>query len=228
MKMEPIQKQGFFIKCVEEIEIDKSVKHIFCGDHDTEGAYCHNCNKKLLRFLLINLNDEKLTIENTSFNFLPLFFCWTCDMAQDSFFYRIIDDKQVEILKFKQGDVFKNFPYPKYPKHFPLKEVHLMPLSDLEQEVMSKINANEIKPSEVRKIDINLSIPQHQIGGEPYFSQGDMDELYCPSCNNQMPFLATIGDKSWSEIGFVDNEYVQVVYYLCQKCAVVAALQQCD
>ena len=78
--------------------------------------------------------------------------------------------------------------------------------------------------------------PTHQVGGEPYLVQlnpdyqaGELQEFVtCPMCEQVMPFLAAIGDKTVSGKGFADNSEVQVLFHYCARDHVVSAFHQCD
>ncbi|MGB5618431.1 MAG: hypothetical protein WBM78_16420 [Desulfobacterales bacterium] len=229
MSFNTLLPQGYWIKKHTEANGNIKLNHYFCGQHNVKGASCPNCKKPLLRFLSLNLEDTRLVkLKNSEFNSISLFFCWTCKIAQNEFYYQIIDNVKIKLIRYTSGGVDKDFPYKNYPIYFPLNHAKLIELSDLEQETISKINADEIKPSEVRKIDKNLSIPQHQIGGEPYLPQQELDKLICPKCSNDMPFFVSIGNDSWGDKRFTSNDYVEVVYYYCERCSIIGSLQQCD
>jgi hypothetical protein len=65
-------------------------------------------------------------------------------------------------------------------------------------------------------------------GGEPLLLQNPLPERRCPSCQNLMPLLACIGDRNGSEHGFVDNDFVQMLFYFCAPCTVVVSENQTD
>ena len=77
------------------------------------------------------------------------------------------------------------------------------------------------------KLD-NLAVPTHQLGGEPWLIQPwESFEQYCPKCAAPMPFLAAIGNQCLLPQGFVDNNYVQICYSLCEACQIIGAKQLC-
>ncbi len=220
--------KGFFITLSDTPHSDAEKKHYFCGENNISGAICPNCNKALLILLTVDLTDERLSLSNRFFNKLPLLFCWTCDLARYDFYYKIENEREINILYYKKGNVYDDFPYSNYPNYFPQKYARLEKISKYYQDVISKLNKDLIKYSEVLRIDSKLTSPQHQIGGEPYLLQGEIDDLACPTCNQQMPFLAAICDDNGDQRGFVGNDYVQIIYYYCEKCNVIGAMQESD
>jgi thiol-disulfide isomerase/thioredoxin len=73
-----------------------------------------------------------------------------------------------------------------------------------------------------------LDAPRHQLGGEPYLIQPGAGALDCPKCRAELPLLAAVGDDTIDGRGFTGNDYVQVLYFLCTQCAILAAYQTCD
>ena len=182
----------------------------------------------MLLFLTIDLTDERLSLSNDSFDKLPLLFCWTCTLAQDLFYYKIKNNDKVDILYYKKGEMESDFPYPNYPIYFPQKYARLEEITSYYQDILTKLNGGRITPYEAREMDLKHSFLQHQICGEPFLIQGDIDILSCPICKQQMAFLVKIGDDCGDSRGFVGNAWVQVNYYYCKNCFVVGTMQQCD
>ena len=202
-------------------------EHIFCGQNDLAGAECPNCNKKLLRFLKVDLGDSQIEPKLIGVRFVSLLYCWTCNISQGHFFYQLADDNTVRILKYSTGGVVSDFPFPNYPEYFPQSFVKLREISDEVQNRIALLNHGEADEWLIRKEAPWLSKPQHQIGGEPYGI--DLDRgMKCPQCGKLMQFFATIADTAPGGISMTGNEYVQVMYYLCRKCRTVGAYQQCD
>jgi hypothetical protein len=210
MDFPTIQKQGYFLKYELEPESNPEYRHKFCGEHFISGARCPNCDKPLLRFLSIDLNDDQLTFSSKQ-NILHLLYCWTCNVAQDPFYYKIIGENDVKILKYKDGGVETDFPYEEYPYFFPLQYATLEKIPNQQQLLLSQQNKRQADISEIMQGNPNLAKPQHQVGGEPNLPQGEFDELMCPICNSLMPFLATIGNECDHPEGFCGGDYVAVV-----------------
>jgi hypothetical protein len=179
--------------------------HYFCGPHAVIGASCPNCHKPLLRFLALNTEDRRLNLQDSLAAILSLFFCWTCNVAQKPFFYRILADR-IDLLGYGQGGVVKDFPYDDYPVFFPGATVTL----------------HEILTNKEKGL-----ILRHQIGGEPLLIQ-PLAVLECPLCGVEMPFLASIADDCLDIRGIAGDDGVQVIYEYCRRCHVVGAYQRCD
>ena len=118
MKFNTVQKNGYFLKFQEDTMPDSLAIHQFCGKHTISGAYCPNCEKPLLRFISFNLSDNKIKV-GIRHGILHLLFCWTCNVAQDPFFYKIIGENEIEILEYEKGGIELDFPYENYPLYFP-------------------------------------------------------------------------------------------------------------
>ena len=229
-------EQGYFL----DFDISKgdsfTLLHQFCGENDFPNAICPNCDKPLLLFLSLDKRDVRLNLSSLPSQILPLCWCWTCNVAQESMCYQIDSNGDFRWLKYGKGGVEEDFPYSNYPKFFPSVPVSLTPLSEEEQRIIQGINCDEVEKWDLPEDLRYLSIPNHQVGGEPYLIQQDPDYhlgihgdlVTCPICSQTMNFLAAIGDKSLGDIGFVDNEFVQVLFHYCFRDHVISAFQQCD
>lgn len=225
-----IIREGYFInyKYSAEPELPQ-FKHYFCGSHSIKGATCLNCQKPLLRFAIIDTQDARLKLEDIEVNELPLLFCWTCNIAQGDFFYQCLSLNEIKILKYKPGKESDDFPYENYPVFFPGRQAYLVKMSELEQDIITKLNGGKLDSWAAEQLLPNVSCePSHQIGGEPYLVQGMVVKLTCPVCCNIMDFFAAIGDDAPDDKSFTGNPYVQVIYHFCRECCVFGVYQQCD
>ncbi len=205
--------------------------HAFCGEHRIPGAVCETCRKPLLRFLSLDPRDPRLGLDAMRVKVLPLVFCWTCDKSS-SLTYRVTSEGNVEVLDPVRGTVeAADFPYENYPRCFPGKAIRLVPVPEEDQALIRRANRDELNDEIVIEGKyVALATPRHQVGGEPYLVQGfnrDL-EILCSLCKEAIPILAAIGDQSGSEQGFVDNEFVQVLFHYCVPCGVVKAYNECD
>ena len=227
MSVESTPTKGYFVHFGRNAGITLSYRHEFCGPNDLQGASCPNCNKPLLRFLSLDVADPILELEDSPFEALPLLFCWTCNVAQDEFIYKIHADGAIELLHYGKGGIQTNFPYGDYPVFFPGMSVTLEEIPDEDQRIIMALNRDEIDEWEYRQEHSELCVPRHQIGGEPLVVQ-PLTRTICPLCGKVMPLLAVIGDDSGDGRNFTQNEYVQVIYKYCRNCYTVTAHQKCD
>ncbi len=236
MNLKSVIKQGYFLKYLRKKE-ESNDTHIFCGAHSVQSAWCPNCQKPLLRFLALNTRDSRLGLEKSPFQWLSLFFCWTCQIAVNPFYYQITSKEEIELLKYGEGSLKSNFPWTDYPVYFPKAYVHLQPLTDHEQQTIKGLNRDEISGWEINRKTPYLNRPAHQVGGEPYLVQMNPDYqtdawtkeiVTCLKCGKLMPFLAAIGDKTRSKMGFAGNDFVQVIFNYCKRDRLICAFQQCD
>jgi hypothetical protein len=175
----------------------------------------------------LDLSDERLGLTSFPVARLPFFFAWTCDISRGVLSYRVLSVDSVEILEYHQGHAYMEFPYPDYPAHFPRRQFELRPLTHDEQRTISAPNAGAMKLSAVRDARPDLVRPQHQLCGEPYVVN-EPRQAVCPACQGEMPVYASAGDETMSGTGFVGNNFVQVLFHLCSRCAVVTAYQMTD
>lgn len=206
-----------------------SSPHRFCGLPTTPGATCPNCDKPLLEFLSLDTRDERLGLANWSCTHLPLLFCWTCNLSQAPFSYRVFVDS-ITIIQCKEGGVVSDFPYEDYPTHFPEARAVLVPVPEADAKTIAKINRDGVDyHAPDARSQMKLDELRHQIGGEPRLIQGSPPEPFsCPRCEASMHLFATIADDCLDRRGFTDNCGVQVIYFVCEGCHVVGCRQECD
>jgi hypothetical protein len=222
---------GYFVEYDSTASSGK-YRHQFCGEHDVAGAWCPNCNKPLLRFLALDTSDFRLNLLPVRLRQLSLFYCWTCTVSNGLFLYQIRSDTDVRILQYTKGKMefdFPGVPYDGYPPAFPEAACYLVPITADEQSELWNINSEsgDLDPIAVTRDD--LRTPRHQIGGEPLLVQCDSGvSPQCPVCCSPMPFFAEIGNQCLDARGLHGCEEVQVMYYLCRACCVVAAYNRVD
>lgn len=227
MSVESIPTKGYFVRFGRNAEITLSYHHEFCGPNNLQGASCPNCDKPLLKFLSLDVADPRLELKDSPFETLPLLFCWTCNIAQDEFIYKIHTDGVIELMHYGKGGTQTKFPYGGYPAYFLGMSVTLEEIPAEDQRIIRLLNRDEIDRWECLQEHRELCVPRHQIGGEPFVVQ-PLTRTICPLCRKVMPLLASIGDDSGDGRSFTQNEYVQVIYKYCRNCYTVTAHQQCD
>lgn len=203
--------------------------HVFCGAITLPGTLCPNCRKPLLHFLSIDTADLRVNFSTWPCSVVPLLFCWTCNVSQAPFSYRVSEDK-VAILKHKRGGVQRDFPYKNYPREFPKALAELVPVSEAEAKIIILLNRDGIdyNAPNYRELE-KLDTLRHQVGGEPRLIQGSPPEAFsCPDCKIPMSLFATIADDCLDPRGFTSNCGVQVLYFRCDHCKVIGCRQECD
>ena len=216
-------KQGYFLEFLEKNRRDR-FDHYFCGPCSVPKLKCPSCGLTPLQSLSLDCRDTRLGLPNLVGARLPLLFCWRCPLGQSEFYYRLKEDNGVEWLSYAEGPASDDFPYEAYPRYFPGARVTLVPIKPSEQKIIHGLNHEEIDFTEHPK----FSIPQHQVGGEPYMLQPLPEDFECPKCKDPMHFFAAIGDETLAAKGFTGNPFVQAIYHLCPACLILGAYQQCD
>jgi len=224
--------QGYFVDYQATAEAASDFGHYFCGPQEVGGALCPNCRKPLLRFLALDTCDSRLNLQGSPSETLSLLFCWTCNIAQERFLYRILADG-VEFLRYGRGGVEADFPYEGYPIFFPGARATLRQMTAEEQHliVLQQSNleteADALARSEFARQRPDLSDVRHQVGGEPFllqpFAAGE-----CPDCGGEMPFLASIGNDCLDVRGLAGEDGVQVLFQYCRRCHIVGVYQETD
>ena len=195
--------------------------HQFCGESDLAGAWCYTCNKRLLHVLTLSPADNALRVIEIA---TPLFVCWTCDFIQAPFSYSF-DANSISLIEARRGGSEHDFPYPSYPEFFPGSRATLMPLPTDFLEKLQNINAGSYKED---YFAAGLMTPKHQVGGIPLLRSFREESVSCPKCGEEMPFLAAVANDNLDERGFTENPFVQVLYFLCSRCRVIAGQQDTD
>lgn len=161
---------------------------------------------------------------------LSLLFCWTCNVAQEPFFYRVFGNGEIEILQYGQGGVETDFPYEGYPLFFPGSEAILRSVTAEEQAILNRLNNRfemEETTSAILEQRRDLWNVRHQIGGEPFLIQG-LTILNCPDYGGEMPFFASVANDCLDAKGLAGYDGVQVLYHYCRPCCVVGVYQMTD
>ena len=96
-----------------------------------------------------------------------------------------------------------------------------------EQMIIKKLNRQD-DPISLEDQFPQLSVPRAQVGGEPRLMQWPPSTCVCPVCGGPMPLFASIGNENGSTLGFTDNAFVQMVFFLCDACTVVTAYNVAD
>jgi hypothetical protein len=228
--------QGYYLEFVKpssRMVFDHSVG----GPHEVPGAVCngHGCNRPFVRLLALDLRNPSLSLiprvkraeaGGVAAHQIPLFYCWGCAGSSS---YRLESAGGVTVIGRGSTGPEKDFPYPKYPGHFPLRRAVLKPIPPDVQRVIQESNA-ETLDSDVRidsKFEPHLR-PHHQVGGTPYFVQGMFECADCSSCGDLMKILATAAADSGSKKPFVKDPFTQVVFEYCPRCCIVSASHQSD
>ncbi len=218
-----VSKQGYFIELIEPSNYPFVDQNVFGGEHHIIGAICPNCHQPLLRLFSINLST---ILPNSPIQIVHCLFCWRCGIAQDIFSYQM-SDNQIKILHYRLGASEPDFPYCNYPAFFPQRNLYFVRISEQSQKIICDVNSQQVDFWLASQHNSQLIRPQHQLGGEPYFVNSPY-QLICPLCNSAMPFLLSVSDHSGTHAGFTGNEYVQMIFHLCNPCQVISAYQMCD
>jgi hypothetical protein len=221
--------QGYFVDYNQSPNTSSTFSHQFCGPYDAEGASCPNCRKPLLRFFGLDTRDSRLSLRSDQPLTLSLLFCWTCNVAQETFFYRDFNGT-VEILQYGQGGVQTDFPYEDYPLFFPHGSMALEAITADEQAILNRMNRRFETGEPISQIlgqRRDLWCVRHQIGGAPFLTQ-ELAVLECPLYGVEMPFLASVANDCLDTRGLAGDDGVQVLYHYCRKCCVVGVYQMVD
>lgn len=221
--------QGYFADYEQFPNTSATYSHRFCGPYNVEGASCPNCRKPLLRFFGLDTRDSRLSLQSNQTSTLSLLFCWTCNVAQETFFYRASGDA-IEVLQYGQGGVQVDFPYEDYPLFFPSAAIALNAITPDEQGTLNRLNRRFETGEPISQIlgqRRDLWCVRHQIGGLPFLTQ-ELMMLECPLCNVEMSFLASVANNCLDTRGLAGDDGVQVLYHYCRKCCVIGVYQMVD
>jgi hypothetical protein len=227
--MSNYKHRGYFVKYSLDWKNEPNSYHYFCGKHNITGAWCPNCSKNLLLFMSIDMSDSRLEGYRAKNTIIPLLYCWTCNISQSSLYYKLISNNKIMLLEYGESGNIVGFPYSSYPEYFPGAQMNLVPITNFEQDIIHKLNSGSINQHLDLAMDLQyLAEPSHQIGGEPYLVQQELEILNCCSCDTPMQFFAAVANNCTDRRGFVGNDYVQVIFYFCRNCDILCATQMCD
>jgi hypothetical protein len=217
-----LQGNGYFIDAV-----DSDGTLVIGGRCSLPGAVSPNTGLALTQFARINLSSENYSIPGWSMSEIHFLYSWKCKIHEGKFSYRYKDD-DLEVIEFCKGnDDYDGFPYDHYPILFDEVRLRLRLLTKEEQSMIALLNGPDCPPGLKHDDSLadRLSIPAHQFGGVPYLVDPVASEKDCVVCGKNMPVVASIGNKSYSENeGLSGNEFVQILYWACASCRVVSAL----
>jgi hypothetical protein len=220
-----LPRQGYFVEYKSSDTIP-SPTHLFCGEHHVTGAWCPNCDKPLVRLLELSTEDQRLELSNWRHLAVPLFYCWTCNMAHSPLQYQLLRDGEIRLLLFAEGGAVGDHPYNDYPRFFPGALAQLVPVSGQDQDLIRGLNAQTVDKWEILRSRPELTVPRHQVGGEPRLMLPEIYESeprYCELCGDRMPLLASIGNNCLDPRGIVGTDFVQMLFHVCPRCSVVGA-----
>jgi hypothetical protein len=231
-----MSEQGFYLEIADSAS-PQWFEHSVGGPHDVSGAVCngHGCNRPFIRLLTLDLRDPRLSFMSgmkreaagaVASHQMPLFYCWVCG-GQPT--YRLERTGPVTVIGRSSTGPEKDFPYPEYPAQFPARRAVLSPIPSEIQKIVRESNAGTLDP-DLRfdsKYESHLR-PRHQVGGSPYFVQGNHECNDCPSCGSLMQVLASASADSGSEKPFIGDPFTQVVFEYCVPCQIVSASHHSD
>lgn len=217
-------QSGYFLEPTSGAET-----HSVIGGFGPSSPVSPNSGRPLLQLAALDLIEMGLSPSDWVGPSIKLLYSWTCAISEGRFTYRCLEEG-IQLLEAQRGDAYDDFPYPHYPDAFREVSVALVALTADEQNILRKINLS----SGDEHFDLisawpDLAIPRHQVGGEPLFLSKHAKSVFCPVCNQEMLFLASIGNKTFRDtLGFAGNDFVQVVYHVCPECRVLSARNFAD
>ena len=114
----------------DDMAKNSNFSHIFCGPHNVRGAWCLNCKKPLLRFLSLDLADDRLKLVIGITTRIDFFYCWTCDFAKGQFFYKILSSDEISIITNRHSISHNELTYDDYPNMFPRAKANLYTIAE--------------------------------------------------------------------------------------------------
>jgi hypothetical protein len=204
---------------------------IFGGTCLLNGAVSPNTGLPLTQLVQVEINAESFSIPGWERDEIHFLYSWKCKIHEDDFSYRYTN-AGIEVIEFCEGvDDYDGFPYDDYPIFFPEARVRLLRIQGNDQSIILQLNSSNCDPEFKfgNPRGRQLSIPTHQFGGVPYLVDSSAEGKICAICGNEMPLVASVGNKSFSpNEGFSGNDFVQILYWTCSSCGVVSARNFCD
>ncbi|RDS82321.1 hypothetical protein DWU98_09885 [Dyella monticola] len=194
---------------------------------DIGGAISPNNGLPLTQHAAIRLEAGGFFVPGFDVPVLHFLYSWKCNISKGDLSYQYVGNR-VKIIDFVAGvDDFEGFPYDSYPIVFSAVPFGLSPIQDGDRLLISILNDPEGDAG--FKFESNraseLSVPTHQFGGLPFLLRPDINGKRCAVCSQEMPLIASIGNKCFSnDGGFFGDDFVQLVYFACGACQVVSVV----
>lgn len=205
-----------------------SNSHTLGGKCELDGAISPNSGRPLLQLAQLSTGTSELLPLAFPTPKLPLLYGWSCAISEGPLHYRVTEQR-VELVGFRKGEAYDDFPYEGYPDFFPEISMQSVELTADEQAAIDVANRDGINFSTLTEELERILRPNHQIGGSPYVGAEIRLQYKCRICNGNMNFVASIGNDCVSDKrGFMGNDYAQLLYFICDTCYLICAENVCD
>ena len=176
------------------------------GTCELPGAISPITGRPLLQLAAVRLEREGFWIEGWRSKGIHFLYSWICSICNGDFSYRQADGA-ITVLEAHRSRYPREYPpHPDYPEAFEPRHF--------------EFSTEPIEPTHD---------PVHQFGGVPIVIMQLVDPKTCVGCGADMPLAASLGDRNFStKQGFAGNSGVQVIYWVCTSCQIVAARNYCD
>jgi hypothetical protein len=117
-----------------------------------------------------------------------------------------------------------------YPIFFTILNLPFRFQTPLERRLCSRLNggSSAVLIEEMTNSLGISSLPYfHYVGGLPPFVS-KFDHKNCPNCGGNMMLLSAIGNYNGACLGFFDNDYVQMIFTICELCCCISGTHLVD
>ncbi len=222
-----------------------SFQHRFGGLPAHQGIVPRGKGQPLHLLYSFDTTDPLFPVRLPNARFLPLYYCFPYNAGGVG--YRIVSDREIEILYMETNRVERDFPYENYPDTFPETSVSLVPISYEEHKTLVCNLAHEdyhIEDEHLSEADRNFlkqsGYPFTQLGGVQRMWQG-VPEVPCPNknCENHefecfMDVFAVVWNQPVPNVYIWDNDpefrddvEVQTIFQICSLCHSIYACNRC-
>jgi hypothetical protein len=196
----------------------------------------------LLLYATLDTADPCLSLSDCGVACLHLLDCLRCSLSWYDFSYRIISDREVELVEVHRGErIWDEWRDSVGVDEFQRRPFSLTPIPQRLQILWDVLNAghklSSSEESEVASLIGRFADPAvgaypivdtiNQVGGRAFLQQR-LDDPECPYCvkyadATRMRFLACLQNDEGQQLR-VAYEDVQVVFFFCTKCATVKVI----
>ena len=238
--------------CFVNFDRRDEFNHRFGGSHSSAGAWCPNCDKPLMLYLRLNLQDPLLSFRRAlpNLRWLDLFYCMRCALAWRDFSYRVLNEQSIAVVEVHRGCVS----WDEWLEacggrdEFNERLIALTPIPHRLQELWDRLNElrhgeelNVTEFADVKSLTRGYAFPGaagfspsyyfvNQVGGRSLLCQG-IDDPDCPTCGEEqsgrrkMYFLASLYHDSRSRL-CIAYPCTQITFFLCPLCLTVKAVHR--
>ncbi|HAV65625.1 MAG TPA: hypothetical protein DCY13_25025 [Verrucomicrobiales bacterium] len=217
-KISGLPEQGYFVQPVAQLPFS-DVQHRLGTDRPAGlELECPLCEAPMETLLRLNTQDTRLQLEGLPLHELPLMVCTQHVISEVQYSFTSAGEPVVAELEHTVAAAAEGEGIIEIPDTHPVL-LHAVP--DRIAETRQLVNEGRLEEAADWAGKFDWEQPQNQIGGTPLLMNRHVGAPACCLCGQTMPFLASVV-VGVRVMGEPDPLQLQLLYFLCRRCANVA------